>query len=64
MDHLYDIIIEGNPVKRGLSEGEFFDLMEDLATAYYETGYPDLSKVTHLMYPKEDYNVRKDSAED
>jgi len=53
MEHLYDIIIEGQAVHKGLPEGDFFEVMQDLATAYYETGYPDFTKVTHFMYPKE-----------
>ena len=53
MEYLYDIIIEGNPIHKAVTEGDFFEIMEDLATAYYETGYPDLSKVTHIMYTKE-----------
>lgn len=53
MEHLYDIIIEGQPIHKGLPEGDFFEIMEDLSTAYYETGYPDLSQVTHIMYTKE-----------
>lgn len=53
MQYLYDILIEGQPVHKGIPEGDFFEVMEDLATAYYETGYPDLSQVTHIMYTKE-----------
>ena len=53
MEHLYDIIIAGQPVHKGLCEADFFELMEDLSTAYYETGFPDMSQVTHIMYTKE-----------
>ena len=53
MEHLYDIMIEGQPVHKGIPEGDFFEIMEDLSTAYYETGFPDLSNVTYTFYTKE-----------
>ena len=53
MEHLYDIIIEGCSVHKGLSEGEFFEIMEDLSMAYYSTGTPDLSTIKHRIYLKE-----------
>ena len=53
MEHLYDIIIAGHTAHKGLTEGEFFELMEDLSKAHYETGYPDLSIIDHRMYLKE-----------
>ena len=53
MDHLYDIIIEGQTVHKGLSEEEFFDVMSNLSTAYYEVGSPDPKTVSHITYIKE-----------
>jgi len=53
MEHIYDILIAGQTVHKGVSEGDFFEIMEDLATAQYETGNPDLSKISHIMYTKE-----------
>ena len=53
MEHLYDIIIEGQTVHKGISEELFFDVMSDLSTAYYEVGFPDPSTVTHKTYIKE-----------
>ena len=53
MTQLYDIIIEGKTIHKGLSEETFFDVMTDLSTAYYERGYPDPSNVSHKTYTKE-----------
>ena len=53
MEHLYDIIIEGQTVHKGISQETFFDVMSDLSTAYYEVGFPDPSTVTHKTYIKE-----------
>ena len=53
MEQLYDIIIEGQTVHKGISEELFFDVMSDLSTAYFEVGYPDPSTITHKTYIKE-----------
>jgi len=50
MEQVYDIIIEGQTVHKALSEVEFFELMSDLSTAYYEVGYPDPSTISHITY--------------
>ncbi len=53
MTQLYDIIIEGQTIHKGVSEETFFDVMSDLSTAYYERGYPNPSDVSHTTYIKE-----------
>jgi len=53
MEHFYDIIIEGQTVHKELSQEQFFDIMSDLSTAYYEVGYPDPSTISHITYIKE-----------
>ena len=53
MEHLYDIIIEGQTVHKGVSQEAFFDIMSDLSNAYYERGYPDPSTISHITYIKE-----------
>ena len=53
MEHLYDIIIEGQTVHKGISEELFFDVMSDLSNAYYEVGFPDPSTISHITYIKE-----------
>jgi len=52
MEHLYDIIIEGQTVHKGLSEEEFFDVMSDLSTEYYESGETH-KLIEHKTYIKE-----------
>ncbi len=52
MTHLYDIIIEGQPVHTLLTEDTFFEVMADLSTAWYEKGFPDPSTLSHVMYPQ------------
>lgn len=53
MEQVYDIIIEGQTVHKGISEETFFDVMSDLSTAYYEVGYPDPSTISHITYIQE-----------
>lgn len=53
MEHLYDIIIEGQVVHKGLSEDMFFSVMSDLSTAWYEKGFPNPTSITHITYFKE-----------
>lgn len=53
MTQLYDIIIEGQTIHKGVSEETFFDVMSDLSTAYYERGYPHPSTISHTTYIKE-----------
>ena len=53
MEHLYTIFVEGQPVHKDICESDFFEIMADLSTAYYEVGFPDPSTVSHTMYTKE-----------
>lgn len=53
MTQLYDIIIEGQTVHKGIPEEVFFEVMSDLSTAFYERGFPDPSTISHITYPKE-----------
>ena len=50
MEQVFDIIIEGQTVHKALTETEFFEVMSDLSNAYYEMGYPDPSKISHITY--------------
>ena len=50
MEQVFDIIIEGQTVHKALTQVEFFEVMSDLSTAHYETGYPDPSKISHITY--------------
>ena len=51
MEHLYDIIIEGQTVHKALTEDTFFEVMADLSTAWYERGFPNPTNITHITYP-------------
>jgi len=53
MEHVYDIIIEGQTIHKAISEELFLDLMSDFSTAYYERGFPDPTTITHKTYTKE-----------
>ena len=53
MTQLYDIMIEGQKLHEGISEELFFELMEDFSSAYYETGFPNPSTISHTTYTKE-----------
>ena len=53
MTHLYDILVEGQTVHKGISEEVFFEVMSDLSTAFYERGFPDPSTISHITYTKE-----------
>ena len=64
MQAVYDIIYDGSAVASGISEEQFLDLMRDYAESYYETGYPDLTKLSHTAYLKEEYDTRKNTTKD
>ena len=65
MEHFYDIIIEGQPVHKCLTEETFFEVMADLSNAWYEKGFPNPTDIKHIVYTQETLdNVRKDSDQD
>ena len=39
----YNILCKGRRIYTGLSEEEYFDIMEDLSIEYYQTGSPNPS---------------------
>ena len=41
MVNKYNILRRGRRIYRNLSEDEYFNIMEDLAIEYYETGSPN-----------------------
>ena len=50
MEQVFDILIEGQTVHKALTPSEFFEVMSDLSTAYYETGFPEPSTISHITY--------------
>ena len=47
MDNLtrYSILCKGRKIYSDLNEDQYFDVMEELAQQYYETGSPDPSEL-------------------
>ena len=43
--HNYHIFVNGKKVYSDLTQDEYFDILEDLAIEYYQTGSPDPSQV-------------------
>jgi hypothetical protein len=37
----YNILVKGRKIYSELSEEEYFDIMEDLSSQFYETGSPE-----------------------
>ena len=52
----YNIMCRGRKIYSSLSEEEYFDVMEDLAIQYYQTGSPKPSDIRTEMY-KDYYSV-------
>ncbi len=53
MEHLYDIIIEGQTEYQGLSEEEFFDTMSYLSNQHYDSGDSSQPLIEYKIYIKE-----------
>jgi len=45
MVNKYNILRRGRRIYRNLSEDEYFNIMEDLAIEYYETGSPNPNEI-------------------
>ena len=45
MTEKYDILCKGRRIYKNLSQLEYFEVMEDLAIEYYQTGSPDPSEL-------------------
>ena len=45
MNHKYNILCKGEIIYSKLTEEEYFDTMEDLASEFYETGIPHPSDI-------------------
>ncbi len=46
----YDILRKGEYLYKGLGQIEYFEVMEDLAMEYYQTGFPNPSELETKMY--------------
>jgi hypothetical protein len=46
----YNILISNKKAYKGLSEEEYFEIMEDLSILYYQTGSPKPSDIHTEMY--------------
>jgi hypothetical protein len=50
MAEKYDILCKGRRIYKNLSQLEYFEVMEDLAIEYYQTGSPDPSELETEIY--------------
>ena len=50
MAEKYDILCKGRRIYKNLSQLEYFEVMEDLAVEYYQTGSPDPSDLETKIY--------------
>ena len=50
MSERYDILCRGRRIYKNLSQLEYFEVMEDLAVEYYQTGSPDPSELETEIY--------------
>jgi hypothetical protein len=50
MSTRYDILCNGTDLYKDLGQIEYFEVMEDLALEYYQTGFPDPSELETKMY--------------
>ena len=46
----YDILCNGTDLYKNLGQIEYFEVMEDLALEYYQTGFPNPSELETKMY--------------
>lgn len=45
MKEVYNILCNGRKIYSNLSEEEYFDIMEDLASEFYQTGSPNPNEI-------------------
>ena len=45
MKEVYNILCNGRKIYSNLSEEEYFDIMEDLAAEFYQTGSPNPNEI-------------------
>ena len=50
MSTRYDILCKGHRIYKNLGQLEYFEVMEDLAVEYYQTGSPDPSDLETEIY--------------
>ena len=50
MAEKYDILCKGRRIYKNLSQLEYFEVMEDIAVEYYQTGSPDPSDLETKIY--------------
>ena len=46
----YDILCKGERMYKNLGQLEYFEVMEDLALEYYQTGSPDPAELETKIY--------------
>ncbi len=53
MQELFDILVEGRVIHKGISQEMFFDIMEELSMNFYETGFPHPDTISHICYTED-----------
>ena len=58
----YNIILKGKEVFSGLSQSEYFDIMQDYAIEFYQTGHPNEDELkTEVIGANEWQKQKQDS---
>ena len=52
---LYRVFINGKEVYTALTQGEYFDIMDDLSLEFYQTGSPHPDDIKTEIYLEEIY---------
>ena len=59
MKHNYNILCKGRKIYSSLTEEEYFDIMENLAIEYYQTGSPKPEELETEMIGDELWQKQK-----
>jgi len=59
MKEVYNILCNGRKIYSNLSEEEYFNIMEDLAAEFYQTGSPNPNEIeTEIRATIKQYKIR------
>jgi len=55
----YNIILKGKEVFSGLSQSEYFDIMQDYAIEFYQTGHPNEDELKTTILSEDEWLKQK-----